>query len=376
MNNNNNNKNNNVKKNPFAMGPMNNNNNNGGQMNNPYAAMFGGGQGGMYQPQPLGAVIKKWVKTILFILLFISLIQGCAMDGTGKSEFWQEIVKNDEGNILTEVSGLTSGLTFGTAWEMSGFFGIFFVWPLLQLAYLLHGSFNGIGINFHAASFVTIFVIVILVKSATLVLSWKNIKQQSKMQDLQIQMAEIKAKYAGANDPASKQAMQMEIIALYRKNDINPLGMFGTMFISMPMFFAMYKVIGNTHLFKVSSLTGFSYGANPGINGDTFTNYPLVIILVFVAATIQGVSMMMPQIMAKRRRKNQPMDPAAAAQLKQQRNMMIIMIGVLVLVVFNLPLGLVIYWIFTGSFQIFQTIITQKAIHSKKNKKKTVKVKK
>ena len=361
--------NNNLKPNPFG------GQNQQQQMNNPYAAMFGGMQQGAFQQQPLSVVIKKWVKTILFILLFISLIQGCFLDGSGKSEFWEQ-VNNSEGNMIKELSGLTNvKLTFPFAWEMSGFFGIFFIWPLVQLSYVLHGFYNGtIGIQSNAASFLTIFTIVILVKTLTLVLSWKNIKQQGKMQDLQIQMQEIKAKYAGATDPMSKQQMQMEIIALYRKNDVNPLGMFGTMFISMPIFFAMYRVIGNTQLFKQSVLQGYSYGANPSISMDTFKNYPFVLILVFVAAIIQGVSMMMPQIIAKRKRKNKPVNPAAEAQMKQQQKMMMIMIGVLVLVVFNLPLGLVIYWIFTGSFQIFQTVLTQSVIHKDKKKKK-VKVK-
>jgi YidC/Oxa1 family membrane protein insertase len=60
------------------------------------------------------------------------------------------------------------------------------------------------------------------------------------MQELQFQVSKINAKYAKHEDnKAMKRRKQMEVMALYRKNGVNPLGSIGSIFITMPVFLSI-----------------------------------------------------------------------------------------------------------------------------------------
>jgi membrane protein insertase Oxa1/YidC/SpoIIIJ len=60
------------------------------------------------------------------------------------------------------------------------------------------------------------------------------------MQEIQFQVSKINAKYAAhEGNKAMKRRKQMEIMALYRKNNINPMGSLGSIFTTMPVFLAI-----------------------------------------------------------------------------------------------------------------------------------------
>jgi membrane protein insertase Oxa1/YidC/SpoIIIJ len=65
-------------------------------------------------------------------------------------------------------------------------------------------------------------------------------KKQAKMQEIQFQVSKINAKYAAhEGNKAMKRRKQMEIMALYRKNDVNPMGSMSSIFTTMPVFLAI-----------------------------------------------------------------------------------------------------------------------------------------
>jgi len=60
------------------------------------------------------------------------------------------------------------------------------------------------------------------------------------MQEVQLEVAKIKAKYEPHKDNKQmKQRQQQEIMALYKKREVNPFASFGTMFLTMPFFLAI-----------------------------------------------------------------------------------------------------------------------------------------
>lgn len=63
-----------------------------------------------------------------------------------------------------------------------------------------------------------------------------------KMQLLNPEMQRVQAKYALKKDPESQRMMQMEMMKLYKKYEINPLGCLVT-FLQMPVFMAMYQCV-------------------------------------------------------------------------------------------------------------------------------------
>jgi len=66
-----------------------------------------------------------------------------------------------------------------------------------------------------------------------------------KMKDIQPQMEAVKAKYKG-KDKAASQQMNMEIMQLYKKNKVNPAGSCLPMLLQMPIFFGLYRALGNS----------------------------------------------------------------------------------------------------------------------------------
>ena len=68
----------------------------------------------------------------------------------------------------------------------------------------------------------------IVVQACVFPLFYKSMKGMRKMQAqmavLQPKMQRIQNKYKGKNDPASKEALQREMMKLYQDNDANPMG--------------------------------------------------------------------------------------------------------------------------------------------------------
>ena len=63
------------------------------------------------------------------------------------------------------------------------------------------------------------------------------------MQEVNGQLAEINAKYKGLKDMRSRQMKQQEIMQLYKKNDIRPFAAFEQIFITLPIFLIIYRVV-------------------------------------------------------------------------------------------------------------------------------------
>jgi YidC/Oxa1 family membrane protein insertase len=83
---------------------------------------------------------------------------------------------------------------------------------------------------------------VFLTRGIGALMSLNGTKNQLKMQEVQTEVAKIKARYSKYDlkvDKKMKQKQQTEIMALYKKNDVNPMGSLGTIFVTMPIFISL-----------------------------------------------------------------------------------------------------------------------------------------
>jgi YidC/Oxa1 family membrane protein insertase len=89
----------------------------------------------------------------------------------------------------------------------------------------------------------SIIVMTIFINLALFPLKISSMKSMKKMQALQPQIAAINEKYknVGMRDPR-KQEQNQEVMALYQKHGVNPLGGCMPMALQMPFLFAFYKV--------------------------------------------------------------------------------------------------------------------------------------
>lgn len=91
----------------------------------------------------------------------------------------------------------------------------------------------------HVGNFgLAILALTVAVKLVFFPLANKSFESMTKMKKVQPVMEELKKKYP--NDPA---AMQKEVMALYQREKINPLTGCLPMFIQIPVFYSLYKVL-------------------------------------------------------------------------------------------------------------------------------------
>lgn len=91
---------------------------------------------------------------------------------------------------------------------------------------------------------VAIILLTIMISMALLPLRIKSIYSAQKMQKLQPQLKVIQEKYKKlkATDP-KKQQMNVEVMDLYKKNGVNPLGGCLPLIIQLPFFYAIYNLL-------------------------------------------------------------------------------------------------------------------------------------
>lgn len=102
--------------------------------------------------------------------------------------------------------------------------------PMLWLLNFFHSILGNYG--------VAIILLTILIKGAFWPISQKGMKSMKNMQKLQPKVAKLKEKFK--DDP---QKMNQEMMALYKTYKVNPLGGCLPMFLQIPFFFALYKVL-------------------------------------------------------------------------------------------------------------------------------------
>jgi len=89
-----------------------------------------------------------------------------------------------------------------------------------------------------------IVLLTILINFAILPMRLKSMKSMKRMQTLQPQIAAINAKYknVGLRDPRKAQQNQ-EVMELYKKHGVSPMGGCLPMLLQIPVFFGFYKVL-------------------------------------------------------------------------------------------------------------------------------------
>lgn len=196
-----------------------------------------------------------------------------------------------------------------------GFFSIL-ARPLFWILKVFYSIFHNYG--------VAIIILTIIVRIPFIPLINKGQKSMKKLQDIQPRMAEIREKYK--NDP---QKMQKELIELYKRHKVNPMGGCLPMLLQIPVFFALYKVL----------LIAIELRGAPFMLWikDLSVKDPYYILPI-----IMGTTMVIQQKMTP-----STMDPT-------QQKIMMIMPIVFTFMFLTFPSGLVLYWLVNNVLSIAQ----------------------
>lgn len=291
---------------------------------------------------------KKMKKRLIFlgIIAALFLLSGCAIETMTDPETGEQVTKL-----------IYSTTTFKETFETEDFFNALLVWPMAQV------------IN-HAAPVLGVAGAIALVTASVHLLvtlaSWKSTMSQQRMQLIQPELTKIQKKYEGKEDEASKMKMSNEMMALYKKYDINPLGSMLPLFLQMPILFAIYHAVQRAEVVLKGSFVGMSLSVSPleGLLQNHNFGYLILVLAMFAA---QIGSMMLPTMLANMKAKKQ-----AEAQGRKytptpmNNTMMPMMIMILALSV-TWPSAMTVYWVISSLVSIIKTLLTQALLNKGAN---------
>ncbi|MFT4232890.1 MAG: membrane protein insertase YidC [Leucobacter sp.] len=249
------------------------------------------------------------------------------------------------------------------------------LWPLRWLVELVlwawHWLFTAMGMDPSSGTtwLLSIIGLVVVVRSALIPVTVRQIKSQRRMMDLAPDMKKIQDKYKGKKDQFSREAMSRETMALYKKHGTNPFASCLPILIQMPVFFSLFYVL--RHAAEQTTGIGFMNAqlTKNFYNAELFGVAPLrmnfsqaweaqnwtVIIILGAIMVLMIVSQFFTQlqIMSKNvsdETKNSPM-------YRQQRIMLYIIPFAFLFSGFTFPLALNVYWFSSNLWTMAQQAI-------------------
>ena len=233
-----------------------------------------------------------------------------------------------------------------------------YLWFMTQpLFYALNWLFGIVG-NFGVA----ILIMTLAIKLVFFPLANKSYKAMSRMKLLQPEMMKLRERYGD-----DKQKMQQEMMAMYKREKVNPAAGCIPILIQIPVFFALYKVLFVSIEMRQAPFFGWIQDLSAPDPSNIFELFGLIPwgapdLLHFGAwPLIMGLTMFLQQ-----RLNPQPADPV-------QAKLFLFMPLVFTIFLASFPAGLVIYWAWNNTLSIAQQwiIMTRaKREDAEKNKNK------
>ncbi|MCA8928378.1 MAG: membrane protein insertase YidC [Alphaproteobacteria bacterium] len=223
--------------------------------------------------------------------------------------------------------------------------------PLFYVLDWLYGIVGNFGI--------AILIVTLGIKTLFFPLANKSYKAMSRMKLLQPKMTELKEKYGD-----DRQKMQQEMMAMYKREKINPAAGCIPILIQIPVFFSLYKVLFVSIEMRHAPFFGWIHDLSSPDPTNIFTLFGLIPwdaphFLHFGAwPLIMGATMFLQQ-----RLNPQPADPVQARMFQFMPLIFTIFLA-------SFPAGLVIYWAWNNSLSIAQQWIIMRKDRKAANEKK------
>lgn len=180
----------------------------------------------------------------------------------------------------------------------------------------------------------------VIINLLMLPLRFSQLKSSQKMALIQPELQALQAKYKGLSlkDPR-KQKQNEEMMALYQKHGINPMGGCFPLLLQMPFFIAFFKVLSVAIELRGAQWLWVSDLSQPEAS--------------FIR--LLPIGMLITQVVM------QKMTPVASPDPSQQRMMMVLMPVMLTVMFYGASSGLVLYWLTGNVVGIVQQYFFNKA---------------
>ena len=255
------------------------------------------------------------------------------------------------------------------------------LWPLkvavawvmvtIHKALVLIGFPEGPGI----AWVLSIIGLTIVVRLLIMPLFVKQIRASRGMQLLQPEMQALQAKYKGKKDPESRQRMNEEMMALYRKHGTNPMASCLPILVQMPIFFALFRVLASlgavatggygrpsigpltmelAKQVQASSVFGASLSSSFVHSGDNTQVKIVTVAMIIIMSVTQWYTMAqlsMKNMSTESLNSDNPM-------IRSQRIMLYVMPVIFAVSGVNFQIGVLVYWVVSNLWTMGQQFFT------------------
>ena len=251
------------------------------------------------------------------------------------------------------------------------------LWPLkvavawvmvtIHKALVLIGFPDGPGI----AWVLSIIGLTIVVRLLIMPLFVKQIRASRGMQLLQPELQALQAKYKGKKDPESRQRMNEEMMALYRKHGTNPMASCLPILVQMPIFFALFRVLASlgavaggrpaigpltqqlAEQVQASSVFGASLSSSFMSSSDTQVKIVTVAMIVIMSVTqwYTMAQLSMKNMSTESLNSDNPM-------IRSQRMMLYVMPVIFAVSGVNFQIGVLVYWVVSNLWTMGQQFFT------------------
>jgi YidC/Oxa1 family membrane protein insertase len=216
-------------------------------------------------------------------------------------------------------------------------FGIFYIItkPLFHILNFFYKYFGNFGIS--------IIFVTVIVKLLMFGVANKSFRSMKKMKMLQPEIERLKKLYA-----EDKTKLNQEIMMLYKKEKVNPVSGCLPLFIQIPVFFSIYKVLYVTIEMRHAPFYGWIKDLSAPDPTSIFNLFgmlqfsPPEFLMIGIWPIFMAMTMFLQQRMSP-----SPTDPVQAMMMK--------FLPVMFLVMFSrFPAGLLIYWTWNNILSIVQ----------------------
>ena len=224
----------------------------------------------------------------------------------------------------------TAGRVMHLAWGPLDYLARLLLWILVKI--------HSLGLSYGWSIIVLTLIVRILFYPATA----KANTSMKKMQQVQPKLKEIKEQYKD-----NPQLMNAKMMELYRTEGVNPFGGCLPLLLQLPVFIALY-----TTLDGAVELRQVPFWWSPDLAGpDTVCHIPLY----FYSLPVNPLVIIMTLLMVFQ----QHITPMGGDPM--QKKMMMWMPVVMLLLFYDLPSGLTLYWSVSNIFSIIQLLIQKRS---------------
>ncbi|MGL4226127.1 MAG: membrane protein insertase YidC, partial [Rickettsia sp.] len=216
-------------------------------------------------------------------------------------------------------------------------FGWFYVItkPVFYAMNFFYGYVGNFGIS--------ILIVTVIIKLLMFTLANKSYRSMKKMKNLQPEIDRIKNLYSD-----DKARLNQEIMALYKKEKVNPVAGCLPILVQIPVFFSIYKVLYVTIEMRQAPFYGWIKDLSAP---DPTTIFNLFGLLPFSPPSFLMIGawpiLMATTMFLQQRMSPEPADPVQAQVMKFMPLVFLVMFS-------SFPVGLLIYWSWNNILSIIQ----------------------